>query len=405
MKRVRVPSYRHHKPTGQAVVTLSGKDHYLGQYSSQESRQRYARLLAEWEASNRSPTFGQAVETLTMAQVVLAFLDHAKPYYGEDSTEYDHLRRCTKPISELYPNFPARSFGPAEFKACRQWWQSDPSRTRQYVNKLASKLRRIIKWAVSEGKMNAESYHACQCVDPIKVGRTNSPEAPKVGCVDDKRVDAVIKHLSPIVADMVRLQRLTGARPGEVCGLKPSMVDRSSDVWKIELTEHKTAHHGKSRTVYAGPKAQAVLAKYLMRSPQAYCFSPAESVEWQRRQKTEKRVTPPSCGNKPGSNRKKKPKRVPSDHYDSKSYAKAVKYACEQAYPTPEDLTGRERLLWRKSNWFAPNQLRHNRATEIRSQLGLEAASAALGHSSQQITLTYAEKNEQLARQSAKLSG
>jgi hypothetical protein len=29
-KTLRVPSYRRHKPTGQAVVTLNGKDRYLG---------------------------------------------------------------------------------------------------------------------------------------------------------------------------------------------------------------------------------------------------------------------------------------------------------------------------------------------------------------------------------------
>jgi hypothetical protein len=26
----RIPSYREHKPSGQAVVTLNGRDHYLG---------------------------------------------------------------------------------------------------------------------------------------------------------------------------------------------------------------------------------------------------------------------------------------------------------------------------------------------------------------------------------------
>jgi integrase len=82
-----------------------------------------------------------------------------------------------------------------------------------------------------------------------------------------------------------------------------------------------------------------------------------------------------------------------------------VRYACQQVYPAPQELSGLELKRWRKTNWFAPNQLRHNRATEIRAELGLEAASAALGHSSQQITLTYAEKNEQLAQKSARLSG
>jgi hypothetical protein len=41
------PSYRLHKPSGRAVVTLSGKEHYLGKYGSTESHEAYRRLLAE----------------------------------------------------------------------------------------------------------------------------------------------------------------------------------------------------------------------------------------------------------------------------------------------------------------------------------------------------------------------
>jgi hypothetical protein len=44
----RTPSYCHHKATGQAVVRIDGKDRYLGKYGSQESRQEYDRLIAEW---------------------------------------------------------------------------------------------------------------------------------------------------------------------------------------------------------------------------------------------------------------------------------------------------------------------------------------------------------------------
>jgi hypothetical protein len=33
-----VPSYRKHKATGQAVVTLSGQDVYLGQFNTKEIR-------------------------------------------------------------------------------------------------------------------------------------------------------------------------------------------------------------------------------------------------------------------------------------------------------------------------------------------------------------------------------
>src|SRR5262245_33439954 len=45
----RVPKYRPHS-SGQARVTLNGKDHLLGPYGSAESREMYRRLVAEWLA-------------------------------------------------------------------------------------------------------------------------------------------------------------------------------------------------------------------------------------------------------------------------------------------------------------------------------------------------------------------
>jgi hypothetical protein len=51
--RSRVPSYRRHKPTGQAVVTLNGRDIYLGKFNSTVSRAEYDRLIGEWLAAGR----------------------------------------------------------------------------------------------------------------------------------------------------------------------------------------------------------------------------------------------------------------------------------------------------------------------------------------------------------------
>ena len=42
-----VPSYRLHKPSGQARVIINGRHVYLGPYGSEESREKYARLVAE----------------------------------------------------------------------------------------------------------------------------------------------------------------------------------------------------------------------------------------------------------------------------------------------------------------------------------------------------------------------
>jgi hypothetical protein len=44
-RQTQLPTYRLHKPSGQAVVTLDGRDHYLGTHASPESRAKYLRLI------------------------------------------------------------------------------------------------------------------------------------------------------------------------------------------------------------------------------------------------------------------------------------------------------------------------------------------------------------------------
>ena len=45
----KAPSYRLHKASGQGIVTIKGRDYYLGRFGSPESYQAYDRTLAEWE--------------------------------------------------------------------------------------------------------------------------------------------------------------------------------------------------------------------------------------------------------------------------------------------------------------------------------------------------------------------
>jgi hypothetical protein len=54
----RIPTFRRHKRSGQAIVTLPDglggrRDVLLGKYGTATSRAEYARALAEWEAGGR----------------------------------------------------------------------------------------------------------------------------------------------------------------------------------------------------------------------------------------------------------------------------------------------------------------------------------------------------------------
>lgn len=72
--------------------------------------------------------------------------------------------------------------------------------------------------------------------------------------------------------DIVDLMMLCGCRPGELLNLTIGVIDRSGDVWRVELTKHKTAHQGKDRVLFFNVKAQSLLLKYLKADPTARLF-------------------------------------------------------------------------------------------------------------------------------------
>ena len=207
--------------------------------------------------------------------------------------------------------------------------------------------------------------------------------------VSDAVVEETVKHLPQILRDMVRVQRLIGCRPGEVCQLTPGMIDRTSDVWEAVLKIHKNAHRGQSRTLSIGPKAQAILLPYLLRGECECLFRPMDADRKRREAIHAARVTPLSCGNRPGSKKVSKPLRKPGTKYTTQSYSKAIKRVCEA----------------NGIGHWSPNQLRHAAATGVRDSMGLEAASAILGHADIETTKIYAKRSDEIRRQAARQLG
>ena len=124
-------------------------------------------------------------------------------------------------------------------------------------------------------------------------GRSEAREAEPVGPVPEAHVRATLPFLSPQVAAMVQVQLLTGARPGEVCGLRPSDLAATRDeVWLYRPSEHKTEHFERERVVMIGPRAQTVLRPWLDRAPDSACFSPSEVVEARNARKRAERRSP-----------------------------------------------------------------------------------------------------------------
>jgi integrase len=418
-KPSRVPTYRRHKQSGQAIVTLpdglgNRRDVLLGQYGTAESRKEYARVIAEWEASGRQlpQSAAEQVADLTVNELLLRYWKHAEGYYrknGEPTSQLERVRLSLKPVKALYGHTAAKVFGPLALKAVRERMVQNGWR-RGYVNSCVGCVKRMFKWAVENELVPASVYHGLQAVPGLKKGRSLAKETERVRPVADDLVDAVLPHLLPPVRAMVQVQRLSGMRPCEVILMRPCDVDRSrGKTWVYCPESHKTEHHDITRAIFLGPQAQEVIKPFLDgRAPGAYLFSPREATE----------AYLAGAGRNVHHGRK----REPGNRYTTCSYDHAVRKACDRAFPPPEHLRPRaepgkrpesreaflagltpeqkaELAAWRKAHRWAPNQLRHTKATEIRREAGLDAARAVLGHRSASMTETYAELDASKASQ------
>jgi integrase len=403
-----VPKYRRHRGSNQAVVNLNGRDYYLGPHGSKASRIEYDRLIGEWLAAGRNPLHVTETE-LTVVELCARYWKFAKTYYcrgGRDTGVTPGIKCALKYLKTAYGRTLAAEFGPLALKAVRQQ-MIDDGLSRRYINDHVDRIRRMFKWAVGEQLISIEVYQALAVVPGLHKGRSEARETVPVSPVDDSTVDATVQLLPEVVGDMVRLQKLTGMRPAEMCLLRPCDVDRCGEVWQFRPEHHKTQHRGRERVIFLGPQAQAIVLRYLARDPKTYCFRPCDSEAKRRTALFAARRTPLSCGNRPGSNRRRKPHHTPGLRYNVAAYRRAIHRACDKAFPAPEDIAEDVGAVakWQSKHRWSPNQLRHSAATEIRRKFGLEAAQTVLGHSQANVTEIYAERDYALAARVAKEVG
>ncbi|MFO7904342.1 MAG: tyrosine-type recombinase/integrase [Planctomycetota bacterium] len=401
VSRVYVPKYRLHRPSGQARVTIDGQDYYLGPWKSRASLAEYDRLISEWIAGGRRLAPPDEAAGMTVVEVIAKYRRFANGYYvkhGKPTDQVRHIDNALKPLKRLYGRTLAAEFGPKRLKAVRQTY-IEAGHCRGYVNDHVGRIKRMFKWAAEEELVPGGVYQALAAVSGLRRGRTEAPDRKPVEPVADEVIQGTLPYLPPVVADMVRLLRLTSMRPGEVCMLRPGDIDRSGDVWLYRHSSHKTEHHERQRIIFIGPKGQEILRPYLLRGEDEYCFSPRDSERRRLQELQANRKTPLSWGNRPGTNRKANPKRTAGEHYNKDSLNRAIRRAVDAAN------SDRAKEQLEPLPHWSGNRLRHSAATDIRRRYGLEAAQVMLGHAKADVTQVYAEADIQRGVDIASLIG
>jgi integrase len=396
----KVPSYRLHKPTGQAVVRINGHDQYLGKHGTEASHEAYHRAVAEWLATGQhrlpTPAGTTSPPGITVSQLILAFWKHAEQHYrhadGTPTGELDNLRDALRPVRKLYGHTPACDFGPLALRAVRE----DMVRAglcRAVVNDRVKRARRAFRWAASVELIPVSVVQALDTVDGLKKGRCAARESEGVKPVRWEHVEATLPFLPRPVAAVVQLMRYSNCRARDAVLMRGCDLETAGKVWAYRPATHKNQWREEDsdiheRVIPLGPRAQAAVRPFLTADPQAYLFSPRQArAEYQalRSSRRTTKRTPSELRRR----RKALPRRAPRERYDVNSLQQSVRKACRKA-GVPA---------------WGVLQVRHARATEVRERYGVEGAQASLGHARVETAQIYAERSRELARRIAREIG
>lgn len=403
--KAKAPARRYHL-SGQSVVTIDGKDYYLGKHDSPESIARYAVLIGvyqqgglklpdDFELSSVEARAAvltgigdapaqQSDQPILVRHVTALFRAHIAEKYAGSKAELNRNNKLCDEIDLDFGDILASEFGPVRLKTYRATLVTR-GLARNYVNRMVNCVIAIFRHGVSVELVDTSTVDRLRALEPLRYGQTIAPETQATKPANIEHVRATAKHLSPVMKAMVRVQVATGMRPVELFRMRPADIDRSGEVWIYTPQTHKTMRTGRAKLIPIVGDAREAIEDYLNREPEAHIFSPAESMQWHRAMATANRKTPKKQGNRVGSNRVKNPIRAARTHFAGTSYQQAIKRAAKKAGV---------------AHWH-PYQLRHLTATVIRAALGIEESQALLGHSTALMTAHYARESVEAATRAA----
>jgi integrase len=329
--------------SGQARVNHKGRDHYLGPYDSDEARQNYAHLIKQLAEQPRQVPTRPAGSLLVAEAVELWLADEGQRYRG---VEADHYRRSLAVLVEVAGAVRTADFGVADLERVRKAMNAK-GWSAAVINRRVVRVRTVWRWLERQGHAPRGSWDHLRSLPgvPRHDGRfRHSKPRQAASWLDLARV---CRKAPRQVRAMLLLGWFTGARPGELCQVRPADIDRTDpECWVFRPRTHKNAWRGQCRVIPLGPVCRKVLAPFLADARDAdHLFVPSD------RCRVRKLL-----------------------HYTTDTYGHAVRRAATRA-----GVEG-----------FCVYSIRHAYRLRVSRAMGLEAARCGMGHTSVDMTAKYA---------------
>lgn len=162
----RDPKYSLHKASGRAVVTIDGKDIYLGLWGSVASKKEYDRQIRQWKLNGRRLP---GTCDICIAEMIERYIDFADEFYRKDGAPTSEGLVCKLPLAvlnRLYGDTPAQNFGPLAFDTvidemiAKRW-------CRKSINRHIGRIKRVFKWGARKELIPGSTFHALIAVEGL----------------------------------------------------------------------------------------------------------------------------------------------------------------------------------------------------------------------------------------------
>jgi len=393
---------------GRAFSWHNGKRIYHGVWKSAEAEKNYKRFKAAL-LEGPIPRLGDdGRRDFLVVELASEFLGHFESRLDEGAVAM--FKQCIGYLAEIYGELSVNEFSPKKLKVVRERMVKSGRLCRNQINRYTTMIIRIFSWGVEE-ELAKTDVKALREVKPLPKGEPGTFDHPPREDISDDVVRRTLRYItSQTVKTMIQIQRMIGARPGEIFRMRVGDIDRTrgNGLWYYIPGSYKTKEFIGEVEFPLGKPEQDLIAPYLEnKKPTEAVFSPRTAVAERnvvKRASRESKKSPSQAAR--DRQRAKNPVKHLSEFYDRHSYGKAVQYAIKKGnreLQKEAEKAGRKLAESELIPHWTPYRLRNSAATATELEKGLDESQALLAHKSANMTRRYSKAQlrirEKLARE------